>query len=195
MPASPSPGVTQLLRQWSQGDNSALEQLTPIVYQELRRLADSYMRRERPDHTLQATALIHEAYLRLVDQSQPPWQNRAHFFGVAAHLMRLILVDHARSHRAAKRGSGSRNISLDEALVLSDDRTEDLLALEEALCALAKFDERKCRIVEMRFFSGLSPEETADALGISAPTVHRELRLAKAWLHSQLSLEKKAGSL
>jgi len=194
MPALPSAEITQLLRNWSEGDQSALRQLTPIVYEELHRLADSYMRRERQGHTLQTTALIHEAYLRLIDQNDPHWQNRTHFFGVAAHLMRLILVDHARMHRAAKRGCGDRKVSLDEAPVFSDDHTEELLALEEALGALAQFDARKCQIVEMRFFSGLGPEEIAQAMGISVPTVHRELRLAKAWLYSQLNPETQAGS-
>ncbi|MBI1787039.1 MAG: sigma-70 family RNA polymerase sigma factor [Acidobacteria bacterium] len=187
--------ITKLLRDWSGGDPSALDQLTPLVYEELRRLAAAYLRRERPDHTLQATALIHEAYLRLIDQKDQRWENRAHFFGIAAHLMRLILVDHARVHRAAKRGFGESPLPLEEALVMSVDRTEELLALEEALTALAAFDERKCRMIELRFFGGLGPEETAKVLGVSVPTVHRELKLAKAWLRRQLTSPEKTAEM
>jgi len=179
---SPSKEVTQLLIDWKQGNQAALDQLTPLVYQELRRLAQSYLRRERSDHTLQATALIHEAYVRLVDQGQPAWESRIHFFGIAAQLMRQILVDHARGHRAAKRGGGAPKLSLDEALVFSHEKSRALVDLDDALRELAGFDERKSRIVELRFFGGLSIEEIAESQNISVATVGRELRLANAWL-------------
>jgi RNA polymerase sigma-70 factor (ECF subfamily) len=178
--------VTQLLLDWKRGNSTALEQLTPLVYRELHRLAESYLRRERPGHTLQPTALIHEAYLRMVDQSPPQWENRSHFFGVAARLMRQILVDYARSHRAAKRGSGEEKVSLEEAVVFSKDRPATLVALDDALTALAAFDERKCQVIELRYFGGLSVEETAEAVGISVSAVGRELRLAEAWLHREM---------
>jgi RNA polymerase sigma factor (TIGR02999 family) len=180
--------VTQLLVKLSDGDRSALDDLLPLVYDELRRLADRYLRRERSDHTLQATALVNEAYLRLVDQNVP-WQNRAHFFGVAAEMMRRILVDHARSHQAQKRGSGGVKLSLDEAINMSDERATDLIALDEALTALAEFDQQKSRIVELRFFAGLSIEETAKVLGIGTATVIRQWKMAKAWLYHQVSKE------
>ena len=181
--------VTQLLVKLSDGDRSALDDLLPLVYDELRRLADRYLRRERSDHTLQATALVNEAYLRLVDQNVP-WQNRAHFFGVAAEMMRRILVDHARSHQAQKRGSGGVKLSLDEAINMSDERATDLIALDEALTALAEFDQQKSRIVELRFFAGLSIEETARVLGIGTATVIRQWKMAKAWLYHQVSKEE-----
>jgi RNA polymerase sigma factor (TIGR02999 family) len=180
--------VTQLLAKLSNGDRTALDELLPLVYEELRRLADRYLRRERSDHTLQATALVNEAYLRLVDQNVP-WQNRAHFFGVAAEMMRRILVDHARSHQAQKRGSGGVKISLDEAINMSDERAADLISLDEALNALAQFDPQKSRIVELRFFAGLSIEETAKVLGIGTATVIRQWRMAKAWLYHEVSKE------
>jgi RNA polymerase sigma factor (TIGR02999 family) len=180
--------VTQLLVKISHGDRSALDDLLPLVYDELRRLADRYLRRERADHTLQATALVNEAYLRLVDQNVP-WQNRAHFFGVAAEMMRRILVDHARSHQAQKRGSGGVKLSLDEAINMSDERAADMIALDEALTALAEFDPQKSRIVELRFFAGLSIEETAKVLGIGTATVIRQWRMAKAWLYHEVSKE------
>jgi len=161
--------------------------LMPVVYRELRKLAGSYLRGERPDHTLQPTALIHEAYLRLVDQSFPQWRNRTHFYGVAAQLMRQILVEHARGQAAAKRGGGAQKLSLEDATIFSRERAADLVALDDALTALAAFDARKCRVIELRFFGGLSVEETAEALGISVATVGRELRLAQAWLHRQMS--------
>ena len=182
--------ITAMLRSWNAGDQAAFESLIAVVYAELRRLADSYLRRERPGHTLQATALIHEAYLRLAAQHSLEWQSRSHFFGVAAHLMRLILADHARAHQAAKRGGGGDKITFDETTIASANHLEDLLALEEALTRLASFDERRCRMLEMRFFGGMTPEETAEALGVSEPTVRRELRLAKAWLRQQLTFEK-----
>jgi RNA polymerase sigma-70 factor (ECF subfamily) len=178
--------VTQLLVEWSNGDKAALEKLLPLVSDELRRLARRYMRKEGPDHTLQTSALVNEAYLRLVDQKKVQWQNRAHFFGIAAQLMRRILIDHARRHRYAKRGGGARHVALDEAAIVSEERAAELLALDQALEQLAAMDARKGRIVELRFFGGLNLEETAEVLGISSPTVQREWRAAKAWLHSTL---------
>ncbi len=180
--------VTSLLLASRQGDQEALNRLLPLVYNELRRQADRYLRRERSDHTLQATALVHEAYLRLIDQ-KVSWQNRAHFFGVAAEMMRRILIDHARSHQAAKRGSGGIKVSLDEVLNLSEEKAADLLALDDALKALAEIDPQKSRIVELRFFGGLSNEETADVLGLGTATVTRQWRMAKAWLYHQLNKE------
>jgi RNA polymerase sigma factor (TIGR02999 family) len=161
----------------------------PVVYQELRNLADSYLRRERSDHTLQPTALIHEAYLRLIDQNVPQWEGRAHFFGVAARLMRQILVDHARSRHAERRGGHDKKLSLDDVTVFSDSRAAELMAFDEALNKLAQLDERKCRIIEMRSFGGMSVQETAEALGISVPTVKRDMRVAKAWLRRELEIE------
>ena len=181
--------ITAMLRWWNGGDDTALQTLVPVVYDELRRLADSYLRRERPGHTLQATALIHEAYLRLAGQKNVQWENRSHFFGVAAHLMRLILTDYARAHLAAKRGGGGEKITFDQNQPGISQSPEDLIALEEGLEQLAALDERKVRILEMRFFGGMSPEETAESLGISEPTVRRELRLAKAWLRRRLTSE------
>jgi RNA polymerase sigma-70 factor (ECF subfamily) len=180
------PDVTQLLLAWNDGDQAALEKLLPLVYDELRRLADSYLRRERAAHTLQATALVHEAYLRLVDQRRVRWQNRAHFFGIVAQLMRRILVDHARAHQAAKRGEGQVKLSLDEAINVSAERAAEVVALDEALTSLAELDEQQSRIVELRYFGGLSNQEIAEVLGISAPTVTRQWRLAKAWLYHEL---------
>ena len=183
----PSPNeVTRLLKDWSRGDSSALDQLIPIVYDELRAVAARYLRRERQDHTLQPTALVNEAYLRLTDQKQVNWQNRAHFVGVAAQMMRRILVDHAKSHHRAKRGGGAQKISLDEAVALSEKYADDLVELDEALTALAAFDERKSRVVEMRYFGGLSVEETAEVLQVSVITVARDWKLAKAWLYTHI---------
>jgi RNA polymerase sigma factor (TIGR02999 family) len=178
--------VTSLLVASSKGDQEALNQLLPLVYDELRRLADRYLHRERSDHTLQATALVHEAYLRLIDQ-RVSWANRAHFFGVAAEMMRRILIDHARSRQAAKRGSGGIKISLDDVLELTDERAADLIALDDALKALAEFDPQKAKVVELRFFGGLSIEETAAVLGLGTATITRQWRLAKAWLYHELS--------
>lgn len=178
--------ITQLLAHWGAGDQAALAQLMPIVYQELRRIADGYLRRERPGNTLQPTALIHEAYLRLIDQSLPEWQNRAHFFGVAAQLMRQILVEHARAHAAQKRGGGVKPVELDEALNYAPEGAAELLALDDALKALAEFDERKSRLIELRYFGGLTVEETALVLNVSTATVTREQRLAQAWLRQSL---------
>lgn len=179
--------VTQLLMAWRDGDDSALNQLTPLVYAELRRLAEGYLRRERPAHTLQATALVHEAYLRLVDQTLPGWNCRSHFFGVAAQIMRQILVDYARHHRAGKR-DGGRKVPLLESIAITTDRCADLIALDEALVDLERIDPRKARIVELRFFAGLSVEETAQAMDVSVPTVHREVRMAETWLYHKLTV-------
>lgn len=180
--------VTQLLLAWSKGDQSAFDHLLPLVYGELRLIAERYLKRERTGHTLQATALVNEAYLKLVNQQQPvEWQNRAHFYGIAAHAMRRILIDHARSRQANKRGSGETQLSLDDNLVVSNERHRELIALDDALTALAAFDPQKSRIVELRYFGGLSIEETAAVLGIGTATVIRQWRLAKAWLHNELN--------
>ena len=190
MPAPDSHEVTQLLLAWSDGDKTALDQLMPLVYGELRRLAKSHMRRERPGHTIQTTALIHEAYLRLIDADQVRVENRRSFFGVAARLMRQVLVDLARERHSQKRGGAAIQVSFDEALVISKQPDEGLLALDEALHALAQIDARKSQMVELRFFGGLSVEETAEALDVSVETVHRDWRLAKSWLLRRLREEK-----
>ena len=182
MPALPQE-ITQLLASWSQGDKVALDQLVPLVYPELRRLARRHMDRENPAHTLQTSALINEAYLKLVDQQSVEWQNRAHFFAVAAQVMRHILVDHARTRNYAKRGGGAPRLPLDEAAVLTEQRAGQLIALDDALRDLAALDGRKSQIIELRFFGGLSMEETAEVMKISPSTVQREWRAAKAWLH------------
>ncbi|MGI8998061.1 MAG: sigma-70 family RNA polymerase sigma factor [Pyrinomonadaceae bacterium] len=174
--------LTQLLVAWSDGDKAALDKLTPLVYEELRRLAHQYMSQERPGHTLQTSALVNEAYLRLIDQKDVHWQNRAHFFGIAAQMMRRILVDHARQRRYAKRGGDARRVSLDEAMIVSNERAADVVALDDALNGLAEIDPRKSQIVELRFFGGLSIEETAEVLKVSPGTIMREWTLAKAWL-------------
>jgi RNA polymerase sigma-70 factor, ECF subfamily len=183
----PSKPITQLLRAHSRGERGALEKLVPLVYAELRQLAASLMSRERPDHTLQPTALIHEAYLRLVDRDQPEWDSRAHFFGVAARLMRQILVDHARKHQAGKRGAGLPKLPLEEIADRPEERSAELIALHDALEALARIDDRKCRVVDVRYFGGLSAEEAGRLLGISVATVGRELRMAEAWLNQEMS--------
>src|SRR5947208_3312844 len=184
---SPRNEVTQLLVAWANGTKEALDMLTPLVYTELHNLAESYLRRERDAATLQPTALVHEAYLRLVAQNLPDWESRSHFFGVAAQLMRQILVDNARKHRSQKRGGGAAKVPLDEALSLAPERGADVLALDDALTALAAVDARKCKVIELRFFGGLDVEETARALGISVATVGREQRLAEAWLHRAMN--------
>lgn len=188
---TPAPqDVTRLLVDWSNGDQAALDKLLPLVNAELRRLARRYMRRESPGHTLQTSALVNEAYLRLIDQKSVQWQNRAHFFGIAAQLMRRILIDHARKAHYAKRGGGALKVSLDEAAPINkvtEARAAELLAVDEALEKLTAMDARKGRIVELRFFGGLTEEETAEALAVSLPTVQREWRAAKAWLHRMLT--------
>jgi RNA polymerase sigma factor (TIGR02999 family) len=184
--ASTPHNVTHLLVAWRQGDQAALAHLLPLVYDELRRLAQRYLQRERPDHTLQATALVHEAYLRLVDQRQAQWQNRAHFFGVAAQMMRRLLVDHARQQHAAKRGGAAPQLALDEALQVADARAADVVTLDEALTALAALDPQQSRIVELRFFGGLTIEETAEVVGVSPATIKRDWSMAKAWLYREL---------
>jgi RNA polymerase sigma factor (TIGR02999 family) len=176
--------LTQLLVQWARGNQEALDDLTPLVYKELRRLAARHLRRERKSHTLQPTALVHEAYLRLVDQKNPDWQNRSHFFAVAARLMRQILVDHARRRRANKRAA--QTVSLEEVVSFQQERSRDVLALDSSLNALEEIDPRKCRAVEMRYFGGLSVEEIAQALGVSAITVRRDLKMAEAWLYREM---------
>ncbi len=178
--------LTQLLLAWRNGDEQALEKLTPLVYDELRRLARGYLRRERADHTLQATALVNEAYLQLIGQPNVDWRDRAHFFGIAARLMRQILVDHARAHAAAKRGRGEQALPLDEAIGIPGTTTPDVIALDDALKDLARMDERKSRIIELRYFGGLSIEETAEVAGLSIATVRRDLRMAEAWLGRQI---------
>ena len=181
--------VTSLLVNWQRGDKAALDDLLPLVYHELRKLAAGYLKSERRDHTLQPTALIHEAYLRMVDQDLPKWENRAHFYGVAARLMRQILVDHARTRGASKRGGEQPKVSLDDAPpVFTHEDATSLLMLDEALARLAAFDERKSRVVEMRAFGGMSVGDTACALGVSEPTVKRDMRLAQAWLRRELEL-------
>jgi RNA polymerase sigma factor (TIGR02999 family) len=178
--------ISQLLRAWTDGDQNALEGLTPIVYDELRRLAHRYMRRERTGHSLQTTALVNEAYVRLVDYKRMQWQNRAHFFAVSSQLMRRILVDHARSHNV-KRGGGVPHVSLEEAALVSAGRAADLVALDDAMNLLARLDGRKVRVVEMRFFGGLTVEETAEVLKVSPVTVRREWSSAKVWLYRELA--------
>ena len=179
--------ITRLLLAWGEGDKEALDRLAPLVYAELRRLAKSYMRKERAGHTLQTTALIHEAYLRLINAGQVEWRNRAHFFGVAACAMRQILVAMARERGCQKRGGGARQVSLDEAMVIDAGPDEDLVALDEGLEALAQFDGRKAQVVEMRFFGGLTEAEIAAALDVSSETVRRDWRLARSWLRRKLS--------
>jgi RNA polymerase sigma factor (TIGR02999 family) len=185
--------VTQLLLAWSDGDQTALEELTPLVYAELHRLAERYMRRERAGHPLQTTALVNEAYVRLIDLRQVQWRNRAHFFGVAAQLMRHILVDFARKRLQAERGGYKHQVSLDGAAVVSKERSADFIALDDALKGLAEIDPRKSQIVELRFFGGLSVEETAEALKVSPRAVQREWGLARDWIYRELSKEKKSG--
>lgn len=182
-----SQNVTELLREWSGGDREALEKLIPIVYQELRLQAARYLRRENQGHTLQTTALVHEAYLRLIEQRDVRWQNRAHFFAIAARLMRRILVDHARRKHAAKRGGLNLKLSLDGAVSAADGDDVDLIAVDEALTKLSALDEQQGRVVELRFFSGLGVEETAEVLGVSPRTVKRDWSVAKAWLHREIS--------
>jgi RNA polymerase sigma-70 factor (ECF subfamily) len=183
-PMSDTHEVTLLLAEWAKGNQQALNDLTPLVYRELRQLAAGYLRKERQGHTLQPTALIHEAYVRLVDQTNPTWQSRSHFFGVAARLMRQILVDHARRKHAGKRAG--IKVPLEQAVSFEQGRSRDLLALDSSLEALEKFDARKCKAVELRYFGGLSMEEIAQSLGVSTITVRRDLRMAEAWLQKEM---------
>jgi len=194
MTAPRPPDVTQLLQAWSDGDAGALDRLMPLVYEELHRLAKRYMAREQPGQTLQVTALVNEAYLRLTDWKNVHWQNRAHFFAVSAQLMRRILVDFARSRHYDKRGGGTPALSLEEAAVVSQEKDADLVALDDALNALDAIDSRQSQVVELRFFGGLSVEETAEVLNISPRTVMREWRFAQAWLYREINRSSDRGS-
>ena len=179
--------ITQLLVEWGKGDRAALDRIMPLVHNELHRIAHRYMNRERPGHTLQTSAVVNEAYLRLIDQQSVKWQNRAHFFGIAAQMMRRILVDYARKHNYAKRGGGALHVSLNEAAARSNKRTADVIALDEALTALEAIDVQQSRVVELRFFGGLTIKETAEVLGISVDMVKREWNTAKGWLYREMS--------
>ncbi|HEU5237763.1 MAG TPA: sigma-70 family RNA polymerase sigma factor [Pyrinomonadaceae bacterium] len=179
--------ITRQLIAWSKGDKAALETLIPAVYEELRRMADYYLRGEQSGHSLQPTALVHEAYLRLIDQTKVEWHNRAHFYGVAAQMMRRILIDHAKAKHRMKRGGAAPKISLDESVNFTHERAAELVALDDALQILGEVDERKSRIVELRYFGGLTVEETAQVLGISDKTVMRDWKLAKAWLYDEIN--------
>ena len=193
--STPSPHeITQLLIDWNNGSQDALDQLYPLVYEELRRLAHRYMSGERPGHTLQTTAVVHEAYLRLIDQKHVQWQNRAHFFAIAAQMMRRILITHAQSHAYAKRGGGALMVSLDEAAILSQERAGELLALDDALKSLTALDPRRSQVVELRFFGGLSNEEIGEVLKVSPNTVTRDWNVAKAWLYREMSKEQADGA-
>jgi len=192
LPAESSSPITKLLFRWREGDRDALQQLMPLVYDELRRLARHYLRHERTDHTLQSTALVHEAYLRLAGENPPQWQNRAHFFGIAANVMRRILVEHARSHNRAKRGGGALCLSLDETIALPQKMDIDILELDRVLSELAALDEQQSRIVELRFFGGLTIEDTSEVLGISPATVKRDWVTARAWLYRAMTGEDPA---
>lgn len=188
MPDTSTQELTQMLIQLSEGKTQVVNDILPLIYDELRSLASNYLRRERSDHTLQPTALVHEAYIKLIDQTQVKWQNRAHFFGIAANIMRRILVDYARKHHAEKRGGDAEKMPLEEEiLIVSEGKSAELLALDEALENLAKVDPQKSKIVELRYFGGLSVEETAEVLGVSEITVKRHWRMAKAWLYGQLA--------
>jgi len=187
-----SASVSQLLIAWGRGEAAALEQLTPRVYRELHKVARAYLRRGRPNQTLQPTALINEAFLRLLDQSQPvEWENRAHFYGIAARLMRMILVDYARAHHAAKRGGAGAPVTLEDCMAVSPSRPPDVLEIDEALDRLAAVDERKAKVIELRYFGGMDREEVAAALGLTVPTVKRDLRLGEAWLRRFLGAERR----
>lgn len=187
MTQEPPHQITRLLAEWSEGNQSALDELYPLVYEELHRLARRYMSRERKGHTLQTTALINEAYVRLVDQKNVRWANRSHFFAISAQIMRRILIDHARRHAYAKRGGGAQQVSLDEVAMVARDASSELVKLDEALKTLAKMDPRRCHVVELRYFGGLSNEEIAGVLHVSENTVTRDWNLARAWLHQQLT--------
>jgi RNA polymerase sigma factor (TIGR02999 family) len=185
--SSDADNVTRLLADWGNGDKQALEELLPLIYNELRHLAHNFLYRERPGHTLQTTALVHEAYLKLIDQRDAHWQNRAHFFAIAAQAMRRILIDNARKHAAAKRGGGAEKVSLDDAAEISLEPDSSLLALDEALHALAELDPEQSRIIELRYFGGLTIEETAEVLKVSPATVKREWTMARAWLYKAIA--------
>lgn len=189
MNESSTENITQLLIDLTNGNRTAVDDLLPLIYGELRSLAANYLRRERPAHTLQPTALVHEAYLRLVDQTQVNWQNRAHFFGLAAQMMRRILVDHARAHKAGKRGSGEEKVSLDENIDKAIERSAELISLDDALMELAEVDDLKSRIIELRYFGGLTVEETAEVLGVTPVTINRHWRMAKAWLYGKMKAD------
>lgn len=190
-PEKSSPEITEILRAWNDGRREALDEIVPLVYDELRRQARRYLRRERGNHTLQTTALVNEAYLKLIDQRNVAWQNRAHFFGIAASLMRRILVDYARTKHRRKRGGAAEDLPLDEAILIKAENGDlDLLALDEALDRLAEIDAQQARIVELRYFSGLSIEETAEVLAISIATVKRNWNMARAWLHHELTRKR-----
>ena len=186
MPSASPEEVTRLLTEWRRGNGAALDQLTPLVYADLRRLAHHYMSGQRPDHTLQTTALVNEAYLRLADQTNPNWQDRAHFFAVAARAMRQILVNYAKSYRAQKRGGGAQKVELDEASLVSPEQSQEIVELHEALDRLSALDSRKADVVEMKYFGGLNYDEMAEVLKISAITVRRDWEFAKAWLYTEL---------
>ena len=185
-PSPPQKNVTQLLADWSHGNDAALNELTPLVYEELRQLAHHFMGGQRPDHTLQATALVNEAYLRLADQTNPSWQNRAHFFAVAARAMRQILVNYAQSQRSQKRGGGALKVELDEAAIVSPEASKEIVDLHEALERLAALDSRKAQVVELKYFGGLNYDEMAEVLKISPVTVRRDWEFARAWLYTEL---------
>jgi len=185
-PAEQQHEITELLVAWSDGNQAALDSLYPLVYQELRRLARSYMRRENKGHTLQTTALINEAYVRMVDQRNVHWQNRSHFFAISAQIMRRILVDHARRYGYAKRGGGAQKVSLDEGMIVAKERSEEVVLLDEALEQLARIDPRRSQVVELRYFAGLNNQEISEILKISENTVMRDWNLARAWLHERL---------
>jgi RNA polymerase sigma factor (TIGR02999 family) len=190
------PSVSQLLIAWGRGESAALEELTPRVYRELHKLARAYLRRGRPNQSLQPTALINEAYLRLLDRAQPvQWENRAHFFGIAARLMRMILVDHARVNHAAKRGGAAAAVTLDDCMAVSPERAPDVLEIDEALSRLASVDERKAKVIELRYFGGMDREEVAEAMGLTVATVKRDLRLGEAWLRRFLAGESEQGAM
>jgi len=186
----PQHEVTQILQDWSGGDPNAPERLMPLVYDEMRRLARSFLARERGSHTLQPTALVNEAYLRLVDQTRVNWQNRAHFYGIAARMMRRVLIDHARAHAAGKRGAGAIRLSIDDIQVPVEERAASFIDLDEALKTLEQMDERKCKVVEMRFFGGLTDEEIAEVLSVTTRTVLRDWKKARLWLYRELSQQQ-----
>lgn len=188
MSQSDGDSITEMLIELTEGNKDVVNHILPHIYDELRRLASSYLRKERSNHTLQPTALVHEAYMKLIDQNRVKWQNRAHFFGIAAQVMRRILMDHARKHQAEKRGGEFEKLPIEEEiLIVSQDKSAELIALDEALDELAKIDPDKARIVELRYFGGLSIEETAEVMGVSVPTINRHWKMAKAWLYSQVS--------